>query len=152
MIVSREFFLGGTISRGINLLHHVLLEVQDHAQLVSVMRDSIESSPGCFLDDGLDEATQHVRSQQLQDLGAGWRGPPPFQGDSENDPPLAWELTWRHFFINWMLTETSLDIRRWGHIMWDAARLERTGGKEVLIRKHEERWKGQEWDASEWVW
>lgn len=44
-----------------------------------------------------------------------------------------------------------LDTRCWGHMIWDAARLERTGGKEVLIRKHEERWKGHEWDASEWV-
>ena len=51
-----------------------------------------------------------------------------------------------------MLTETSLDVRRWGHIMWDAARLERTGRKEVLIRKHEERRKCEEWDASEGVW
>lgn len=151
MIGNRDFFLGGTISRGIKLLHHVLFEVQDHAQLVSVMRVNIEFSPGCFQDNYLDDATQQVRNQQLQDLGAGWRGPPPFQGDSENRAPLAWALTWEHFFTDWLLVETSLDIRRWGHMIWDAARLERTGGKEVLIRKHEERWKGQEWDASEWV-
>lgn len=121
MIVVRDFFLEGTISRGIKLLYHVLFEVQNHTQLVSVRRNGIEGSPGCFLDDGLDYATQHVRGQQFQDLGAGWRGPPPPQGDSEDTSPLAWDLTWRHLFINWMLTETSLDVRRWGHIMWDAA-------------------------------
>lgn len=58
-------------------------------------------APCSFLDDGLDEATQHVRNQQLRDLGGGWRGPPPFQGDSENHPPLAWDLTWEHFFTDW---------------------------------------------------
>ena len=115
------------------------------------MRDSIKFVPRGFLDDGLDEATQNVRNQQLQDLRPRWHGPPPFQGDSENHSPLAWDLTWEHFFTDWLLAETSLDIRCWGHIMWDAARLEHTGGKKVLIRKHEERWKDQEWDASEWV-
>lgn len=69
MIGSRECFLGGTISCGLKLLHHVLLEVKDHAQLVSVMRDNIKFAPRSFLDDGLDEATQHVRNQQLRDLG-----------------------------------------------------------------------------------
>ena len=39
-------------------------------------------APRSFLDDGLDEATQHVRNQQLRDLGGGWRG-----------PPLAWDLS-----------------------------------------------------------
>lgn len=101
------------------------------------MRDSIKFVPRGFLDDGLDEATQNVRNQQLQDLRPRWHGPPPFQGDSENHSPLAWDLTWEHFFTDWLLAETSLDIRCWGHMMWDAARLEHTGGKKVLIRKHE---------------
>lgn len=36
--------------------------------------------------------------------------------------------------------------------MWDAARLERTGAKEVLIRKQEERWKDTEWNALDWIY
>ncbi|RMZ78575.1 hypothetical protein DV738_g3796, partial [Chaetothyriales sp. CBS 135597] len=55
-------------------------------------------------------------------------------------PPLAWTLIWHGTYSNlygWYIPD---EIRRWGYVMWDAARLERTGGKELLMRQWIEYW------------
>lgn len=51
-----------------------------------------------------------MRREELRNLGAGWRGPPPFQGDNENHPPLAWTLSWLNFYTSWLLYETENDV------------------------------------------
>lgn len=115
------------------------------------MQERIEHPTLNFQDESLDDTTHDVRQQELQELGEGWRGPSPFQGENEKHPPLSWTLTWRDFYTSAWLSETDGDIRRWGHIMWDAARLERTGAKDLLIRKEEGRWKGEEWNILDYI-
>ncbi|ODM18747.1 hypothetical protein SI65_05364 [Aspergillus cristatus] len=68
------------------------------------------------------------------------RDPLPFQGDNEELPPLAWTLIWQGTYSNlfgWYIKD---ELRSWGYIMWDAARLERTGAKEVLHRQWKACW------------
>lgn len=74
------------------------------------------------------------------------RDPLPFTGDVEPDdegfprPPLAWTLmrhgSYRNSYGYYMLS----DIRLWGYVMWDAARIERTRAKDVLAQQWEAEW------------
>jgi hypothetical protein len=73
------------------------------------------------------------------------RDPLLFTGDGDSDtdgprPPLAWTVMWGGTYSNLFGCYIQDDIRRWGYVMWDAARLERTEAKEVLIRQWDGDW------------
>ena len=75
------------------------------------------------------------------------RDPMPFRGDAaEPDehgprPPRAWTLMWREKYSNLYGDYVPHSVRRWGYVMWDAARLEQTAGvKEKLLRQWDEAW------------
>ncbi|OJJ81534.1 uncharacterized protein ASPGLDRAFT_76120 [Aspergillus glaucus CBS 516.65] len=136
---TREILLDGTISCGLKLLKHVLFEIKDHAHLPTAN----------FQDNALDSVTEELRLQELRDLGQEWQSPPPFRCDSIGHSSLPWTLT----SMAKLLVTTDLypsekehGIRFWGHMMWDAARLEYTGAKGVLLRKQKGCWGDQEWD------
>lgn len=109
------------------------------------MQKQISVSKGLDIPAILDVTTQSSRRRQYpsdQDLKQKQHDPFPFPGDDENLPPLAWTLIWQGTYSNtfgWCIPN---DLRSWGYIMWDAARFERIGAKEVLARQWEERWKG----------
>lgn len=110
------------------------------------MQESIERPTANFQDNALGSVTEELWLQELRDLGQEWQSPPPFRCDSIEHPPLSWTLVWRNYYSNLSLSEKDYGIRFWGHMMWDAARLECTGAKGVLLREQEERWGDQEWD------
>lgn len=61
----------------------------------------------------------------------------PFIGDGVPDeyeprPPLAWTLLWCEEYANLYGHYVPDNIRRWGYVMWDAARLEQTSAKDKL--------------------
>ena len=88
------------------------------------------------------QSSRRRQSPSDQDLKQKQRDPFPFPGDDENLPPLAWTLIWQGTYSNTFGWCIPSDLRSWGYIMWDAARFERIGAKEVLARQWEERWKG----------
>ncbi len=49
-------------------------------------------------------------------------------------PPLAWVILWKGKYSNTVGEYLPESLRRWGYVMWDPARLQRTGAKEALIR------------------
>lgn len=126
-----------------------MFKIKDRAQLVSTMQKHISWPIGNFLeDDALGETAQSQRRQEQlsnRDLRQERRDPFPFQGDEVPDangehPPLAWTLIWQGSYSNLYGYYVQDVIRRWGYVMWDASRLERTGAKEVLARQWRADW------------
>ncbi|KJK62633.1 hypothetical protein P875_00095165 [Aspergillus parasiticus SU-1] len=145
----RDSLLKGTISCGLDLLHMVIFEIKDHTHLVTTMQQHISWPTGNFLEgEALGESAQSQRRQEHpsnRDLRQERRDPLPFQGDEVPDtngvrPPLAWTLIWRGSYSNLYGYYVQDVIRRWGYIMWDATRLDRTGAKELLARQWEADW------------
>ncbi|KAL2198834.1 hypothetical protein P885DRAFT_67974 [Corynascus similis CBS 632.67] len=147
----RSNWLGGTVMCGFELLHTILFKMKDRNHLVTTMQKSI-SSGGELFDGALSEGTQWARhDEQLseRDLKQQARDPLPFVGDLEPDshrscPPLAWTLVWKGTYSNLYGDYLEDEMRRWGYVMWDAARLEEEGGKALLLRQ----W-GNDWDPRE---
>lgn len=143
MIVSRGFYSEGTTSRGLELLHNVLFKIKDHMHLVSTIQEQISMPLDEDVENILDSVPQSIRRRQYPSdwyLKEQRRDPLLLQGDDEERPPLAWTLIWRGTYSNlfgWYINDV---IRFWGYIMWDAARLECTGARGVLIRQWEAHW------------
>ncbi|PYI09540.1 hypothetical protein BO78DRAFT_459039 [Aspergillus sclerotiicarbonarius CBS 121057] len=142
----RHSLLIGTISRGLKLLYTVLFKIKDHKHLVSTMQDRISWPAGSFLEgEALGQSAQIMRRSRhpsTRDSREERRDPLPFQGDGVDDvhPPLAWTLIWRGTYSNLFGYYMEEPMRRWGYVMCDAARLERSGAKEVLKRQWEAEW------------
>ncbi|KAK2616173.1 hypothetical protein QQS21_000805 [Conoideocrella luteorostrata] len=146
-----EFFdyrIEGTITHGLELLHAVLFEIRDHRHLVSKMQEHIRLQVGNFLMHILhNDLRINPRRGQLSDRDRKQQQGElfPFKGESdpvtgELLPPLAWTEMWRGTYSSLYGFYVPNTIRRWGYVLWDAARLERTGAKAVLTRQFEARW------------
>lgn len=88
---------------------------------------------------------RHCSNPTDRDDKQGLRAPLTFEGDrqsngSRSSPPLAWTLVWGNTYSNIFGQYIPKSFQRWGWVMWDAARLEHTGAKE-LIMKQWEKWK-----------
>lgn len=68
------------------------------------------------------------------------RAPFPFRGDSEDAPPLAWTTIWGDTYSNLYGCYVSDEMRSWGYVFWDAATLEKTGGKRALEIQWSDYW------------
>lgn len=119
--------------------------MKDHAHLDSTIKEAIRRPTTNFQEDALDETTEELRLEELQSLEDAWRGPSPFESDNIEHPPLSWTLVWRDYYSD-LCNCKEHDIRYWGHMVWDAARLEGTGTKELLLQQQEETWGDEEWD------
>ncbi|OAQ58310.1 hypothetical protein VFPPC_11650 [Pochonia chlamydosporia 170] len=144
----KDSLLKGTISCGLSLLYTVLFKVSDHAHLVSTMQEHIVWPAGNFLEEALGETAQFQRRQEglsNRDQKQQRHELLPFTGEKdpvtdELRPPQAWTLIWRGSYSNLYGYYVQDIIRRWGYVVWDASRLERTGAKEVLMRQWEADW------------
>ncbi|KAK0701220.1 hypothetical protein B0T21DRAFT_379173 [Apiosordaria backusii] len=151
----------GTASRGLDLLHAVLIKTpyntNDHGQhedLVVTIQPQIARGPFLDMMDGaLDTERYHYyRSDNPteRDEKEKKREPMIFvgdvstwhdqDGDKDPPPPLAWTLMWGGTYSNLYGSCIPESIARWGYIFWDAERLIRSGGKELLMRQWEEEW------------
>lgn len=110
------------------------------------MQEHIAWPAGYFLEnEALGETAQHTRREaQLseRDLKQQRREPLLFTDEDESEPPLAWTLMWQGTYSNLYGHYVEDEIRRWGYVMWDAARLRSTGGDELLKRQVEADWGG----------
>ncbi|KAJ3529597.1 hypothetical protein NM208_g9684 [Fusarium decemcellulare] len=147
-ILDRQNCLEGTILRGLRPLHTVLFNIKDHQHLVCLMQENIVKSYMSISDDIFSSTRQIMRREARpsdRDRMQDEKVPMPFPGDGVPDaPPLAWTMIWGSTYSNlygWYIPD---DIRHWGYIFWDAARLERTGGKELLQQQWEKCWEDQD--------
>jgi hypothetical protein len=139
-----DCLLKGTISHGLDLLYTVCCTVKGHEHLVSTMQMSAGYRRGFFLeDDALGDMTQDRRRRERlfdRDEKQPRGDPMPFRGDGETNergprPPLAWTLMWSGNCSNVYGGYVPGNIRRWGYVMWDAARLGQTSAKDDLLQK-----------------
>ncbi|KID81869.1 hypothetical protein MGU_10780 [Metarhizium guizhouense ARSEF 977] len=143
---TRLSLLRGTTSRGLELLHSVIFKVKDHEHLVSMMQEEISFPLGNVLDDAFSEGAQFHRRHNHpseRDLKQTRREPLPFTGETNaNDllPPLGWTIIWHGTYSNLYGYYIQDCIRRWGYVMWDAARLERANATKVLAQQWQDDW------------
>lgn len=113
------------------------------------MQSQITGPAGNFLENEAwgETAQWQLRQERLsrREQKQQRRDPLPFTGDGDSEtegprPPLAWTVMWSGTYSNLFGYCVQDVIRRWGYVIWDAARLERTGAKEVLARQYEEDW------------
>ncbi|CAN8097711.1 unnamed protein product [Discula destructiva] len=147
-IGSRNNFLEGTILQGgLVLLFTILFDtgLNDQERLASLMQRSIVSSyiPINALEGILGESQQSARRRGKPTPGDRMtrnRTPFPFSRDDLSEPPLAWTLIWSGTYSNLYGWYTSDEMRRWAYVFWDAERMEKWGGRELLRRQWEEYW------------
>ncbi len=138
---------------GLELLHTVLFKMRDHEHLVTTMQKSLSLGGELFVE-AFSESTQWIRrKEQLteRDLRQQARDPLPFVGDLDSDthgscPPLAWTLIWKGTYSNLYGEHLGDEMRLWGFVMWDAARLETEGGKALLLRQWDIDWDPRDTD------
>lgn len=65
-------------------------------------------------------------------------------------PPLAWTILWKGTYSSLLGYYLPSMCRRWGYVMWDAARIEATGARALLLRQWDERW-GEGRDPREYL-
>lgn len=125
--------LTGTISRGLELLQTVFT-VSNQEDLVSVMQQQITTLPPPLLGHDDIQVWENKRRQR-QDR----RYPKRFERDIEPDesgsrPSLGFMLLWRQTrnTLNKIIFAGRVS-HLWGYIMWDAARLEQSGGDKQII-------------------
>ncbi|KJK73997.1 hypothetical protein H634G_10728 [Metarhizium anisopliae BRIP 53293] len=143
---TRLSLLRGTISRGLELLYSVIFKVKDHEHLVSMMQEEISFPLGNVLDDAFSEGAQFHRRRNhpsKRDLKQTRRKPLPFTGETNASdllPPLGWTIIWHGTYSNLYGYYVQDCIRRWGYVIWDAVRLERTNATEVLAQQWRDDW------------
>ncbi|PYH66547.1 uncharacterized protein BO88DRAFT_468920 [Aspergillus vadensis CBS 113365] len=148
-------YLNGTITQGLERLHTLFFKIQEHSELVNVMEQTLVLWLEEFLEGDVHGAFTHAaqsgrraRAPSERDKKEERREPLPFRGDRVDGvyPPLAWTLLWKGTYSNMLGSYIPDEIQSWGYVMWDAARLERTGAKEVLAREWDLMW-GENEDA-----
>ena len=149
----RDSILKGTISRGLELLHFVCFTIENHEQLVSTMQEQMSLPIGNFLgDETLGKSAQFAGRHDHpsdRDLKQERRDPLPWNGDEIRDreglhPPLGWTLIWRGTCSNIYGVYVPGDLCRWGYVIWDAARLEDTDTREILLQTFDAQWGGDD--------
>lgn len=127
--------------RGLNLLRTVLFDTKSHEHLVTTMQEHMTSSyiPIDSFEGVLGQTKQARRRRNHpseRDRMEEQRVPFPFRGDGEPDaPPLAWTMLWGGTYSNLYGTYVPSELRVWGYVFWDGARLEAVGGGELLKRQ-----------------
>lgn len=150
MTAYEDNYMKGILTQGLGFLHKILYEVQDHSELVSIIEKNLTICWGDFLswfsgafDRDILEERRH-RTLSEKDRREERRDPLPFRGDIVDNmdggyPPLAWTIIWKGTYSN-MIGGECPRLSDWGYVMWDAARLERTGAKEVMARQWNRMW------------
>ncbi|KAM0429332.1 hypothetical protein ACHAPT_006547 [Fusarium lateritium] len=138
----RATLLKSAVSQGLPILHTAL--TGDDEYLANVMLSSVVWFGGTFLEDViLSKAAQQKRHREdvaTRDDKPRQRDHMPFLGDNELGPPSAWALLWNESYSKLYGNYIPDEIRRWGYVIWDAARLERVGAARLLERQWKETW------------
>ncbi|GLA38644.1 hypothetical protein AnigIFM63309_005947 [Aspergillus niger] len=141
-----DCYIMGILTQGLGFLHKIMYEIQDHMEVVRIMENNLTICWGEFLgwgggafDDDILEG-RRLKSPSAKDKREERRDPLPFRSDIVDNldgeyPPLAWTIIWKGTYSNMVGCEGLPRLSYWGYVMWDAARLERTGAKEVLARE-----------------
>ncbi|RMD41889.1 hypothetical protein DV735_g3231, partial [Chaetothyriales sp. CBS 134920] len=144
----RNGVLAGIVSRGLELLHTVF-NITERTVLVSTMQKYVARKAVFFLENeafGQDaQMERRVQQRSSRDEKEQHCHPLLFNGDFAPDgkqiyPPLAWTLLWQGTYSNLFGSYVPDGIRRWGYVMWDAGRIERTDAEALLRQESRAHW------------
>ncbi|UPL00537.1 hypothetical protein LCI18_011471 [Fusarium solani-melongenae] len=146
----RTTLLKSTISQGLPILHTIL--TTNGEVLPALVGSSVAWFEGSFLEDPIlskaaqkrrhrEEAAQKRRHREEAASRKQW-GIMPFQGGKELCPPLAWTILWNNSTSKLYGDYIPDELRHWGYVMWDAARLETSGATCLLKTQWKEMWAG----------
>ncbi|KAH8756218.1 hypothetical protein F5883DRAFT_718469 [Diaporthe sp. PMI_573] len=126
--------LNGVLRYGLRLLVDTI-QTEDHEELVDRIRTAILSGLDythvCYvgsdwIEDVVTDLVQIEKREQWysqRDSAQDFRHRMPFKGEKLDSPPLAWVLFWQGEYSNLIGDYIHPELRRWGYVMWDAARL-----------------------------
>lgn len=104
-----------------------ILKTEGHEQLVEMVRVAIVSGIGdAWIENAIQGLVQMERREKWysqRDSAQDFRQKLPFDGDRLDSPTLAWVIYWRGEYSNLIGIYVPEALRRWGFVMWDAARL-----------------------------
>jgi hypothetical protein len=149
-----EVALNAVLHRGPCLLADTF-KAKSQEQLAEIIRAAICSNehqhgagynPGWLkeVSDGFAQYRRRVQWPNLHDSIQDHRQKTLFCGDELGSPPLAWILYWRGEYSNLFGRYIPKSLRRWGFVMWDAARLD-SDAKDAI----EQAWCGYDYDNSD---
>lgn len=138
-------FVDRALAKGL-LTASRLLSIANQGEIISVIEDCLLSRKNCY-DKSLAEsqgcAAQFDRRQMHHHSAAVHQRPRNkticFSGDTEtlDGPPLGWVLLWNEKYSNVYGPYVPGPLRQWGFVMWDAARLEKMGVKDLIYKQWE---------------
>ena len=126
--------LNGVLRHGLRVLVDTI-QTEDHEELVDRIRTAIlsgvDSAHVCYVDsDWIEDVVTDLAQIEKRELwysqqhsAQDFRQRMPFKGDKLDSPPLAWVLFWQGEYSNLIGDYIHPELRRWGYVMWDAARL-----------------------------
>jgi hypothetical protein len=87
---------------------------------------------------------EQIRADSAYDSAQHFRQGMSFSGDILDSPPLAWVLFWREDESSLYGDHADEDLRRFGYVMWDAARLGQTAQARIhYLAGHSNCWSGR---------
>ena len=130
------------LRHGLTLLSSVI-KTTDHEGLVELVKQGIisvrgnhrDSIYGDWIADALDYTHQDTRREiwfSEEDAAQDRGDKTPFHTDTPYLPPLAWVTLWKGEASNFFGPYMPATCRRWGYVMWDAARLESSGAMKYM--------------------
>ncbi|KAK0653991.1 hypothetical protein QBC41DRAFT_61008 [Cercophora samala] len=160
----------GTASRGLGLLHMVLIKTpydtndpREHEDLVITIQSQITigtsflETCGGAMNTEIHQAYRN-RNPTERDQKESRREPMNFvgdecvwhgrDGDTDPPPPLAWTMIWGGRYSNLYGSCIPECFSRLGYVFWDAERLIRSGGRDFLLRQWDEEM-GDDYDPRE---
>ncbi|KAF6842625.1 hypothetical protein CMUS01_02941 [Colletotrichum musicola] len=142
----RDFFLQGTISRGLKTAVRILA-IDDHDTLTLktqrvIVGDQCEDPPAknCLSSLGQIQRRDHsAKYPNPQDEAEQRRDPMEFTGDTvpPHAPPKAWVLLWGGKYANVYDDFVPAGLKECGYVMWDARRLAQAGLEEAIFKQWE---------------
>lgn len=140
---TRDYLEGTALHGGLQLLYEIIflynIPPNNPELLVGKMQSSIISSD-IPIDTGegilglRHQEDRRQRTPSRRDELTSERAPFPFQGDDLSRPPLAWTIMWGGTYSNLIGCYIPKETRRWGYVFWDADRMKRDGGIELMER------------------
>lgn len=135
-VAFNEKSLNTVLRYGLHLLAETSKD-KSHEQMVEMIRTAINSGDRslwtsfnhAWLDPISDMGDIAQESRRVQwpnryDSAQDSRQKTPFSGDNLSSPPLAWVLFWQGEYSNVFAEYVPRALRRWGFVIWDAARLD----------------------------
>ncbi|KAK4446535.1 hypothetical protein QBC34DRAFT_383161 [Podospora aff. communis PSN243] len=129
---TREYFLHGLPSRGLQVFHQIV-NAETHAKLIGLLDTNFASSYA-FFEEALDGSFVLYHTHEESDVRS-----IEFVGDKEAGPPLAWVMVTKgKFYEEACGPGVPVKLKECGCVFWDSGRLTDTKANEMVEQEAED--------------